>query len=147
MIDADRENQATEQGGRDVIHMQRTARHLLALHGELQKFQLAARLRQQRVGRDHRAHGGGRRAAQPRAQRNALLDLHLEAEARIQGLLHRHQGAAGRIALRLQRQLFGYPADRRNAHARLAAATHGDAIAEGAHRHAQDVESNCNIAH
>ena len=35
VIDADREHQAAEERGRDVVHVQRAARHRLALHGEL----------------------------------------------------------------------------------------------------------------
>ena len=60
---------------------------------------------EQRVGRDDGRHGGSRRAAEPRAERDAFLDGQLEAEVEAERLRHGGHRHAGRVPLERQRQV------------------------------------------
>ncbi len=85
--------------------MQRARRHRLALHGELEQFDLGERPGQQRIRRHQRGHRRGRRSPQAAAERNALVDGRGETEAGIQHLLHREQRAARGVLLRIARDV------------------------------------------
>ena len=102
---------------------------------------------QQRIRRDHRAHRGGGRAAEAGAERNALVDLHLEAESRAAALPAApcsarpavfFSGSSGRSP--------ATPRDGADDDARLLAARHRDAIAQRIDRKAEDVESDGDVA-
>jgi len=82
-----------EQGRRDVVHMQRAARHRFACIANLSSSSFAARLSEQCIGRDEAPR---RRppTAETGAQGNALVNFEREAKRQLQGLLHGEQSLA-----------------------------------------------------
>ena len=145
-VDADRQHQSAVERGRDVVDMQRAARNLFALHGELQQFELAEWLGHDGIRSHHRGDRGSGRTAEPGSQRDALVQFKFQAEIQCACCAQRLQRAARGILFRVRRQLLDDAADRADAHARHAGAPHGSAIAEGADRKAHDVEADGDIA-
>ena len=100
----------------------------------------------QLVGGDQRRDRRGGRSAEPGAQRDALVDLHLEAESQPQSVAQREQRAAGRVARRVLRQLGRAAADRRDADRTLVHAAHRHLVARSGETLAQDVEADGDVA-
>ena len=116
MIDADRQHQAAEQARRDIVDVRRTARDDLALHGELEELQARRRRLDQGVGGDHGGDRGRGRAAHAGRQRNALLDVDLEAETEPKRRMHGLHRTPGGVAAGIDREFAGDPGDGANAH-------------------------------
>ena len=146
MVDAHGQHQAAKQRGGDVVHVERAAGHRFALHREFQQLEAGAGLGQQRIRGHDGSHRGSGRSTEARAERNAFLDLHREAEWQAQCFLHGEQRLTCRVAGRLGRQITRDSMYAGDHHSRLVAPGDGYAIAQGVHRESQDVESDCNIA-
>ena len=87
MIDADGEHQPAEQRGRDVVDVQRAARHLLALHRELEQLELAAAARgSSALAATTAATAEAAEPPSPEPSGMPLSISHLEAEARVESL-------------------------------------------------------------
>ena len=126
MIDAHGEHQSAEQAGRDIVEVRGAARDDLALHGELQQLQArhrllaAARWRRPRPPRRRRPNRPYRKpSGMPFSMSSS--NPKFSAERR----MHRLHGAAGRVVLRLDRQIVpADAADGADAHHRLIDATY-----------------------
>ena len=126
--------------------MQGAAGHRFTLHGELQKIQLRARFIEQGIRGNHGTHGGRGRAPEAGAERNALVDLHFEAEAGSQHFQHGEQRTPSGIAFRFLGQVARDTAHRADDYTRLLAPGDGDAITQRIHRKAKDVEPDGDVA-
>ena len=100
----------------------------------------------QRIGGDHGRDGGGRRAAHAGGERNALLDLDLEAESRARaphaspaphGRRYCSCGSTGKFA--------GDAADRADPHHRLIDPSQPHPIADRLHRVPEDIEADTHV--
>ena len=76
--------------------VQRTARHAARPHGEPQQLEHTCRLIEERIRRDHRRDRRSRRATEAGAERDPLVDLHLEAELEPERADHRRARRARR---------------------------------------------------
>ena len=145
MIDADRERQAAEQAGRDVVDVRGTAGDYFAFHRKLEQLQPRQRRIQQRIRGHHRGHRGGRRSAQTGTERDALVDVHFNAEIQRERGVHGLHRAARGIVRRVHRQITGDSADRANAHHRLVDPAQAHPVADGLHRVAQNIEAYADV--
>ena len=141
------QHQPAEQHRSDVVAMPATAGDGFAGHGvRVQRVRIQRRV-EQRVGGHQGGHAGRRRAAQPGAERDALVEFDLEAERQRQRFAQRKQRAAGGVALGLQRQVGDRAADRLDPHRRFVDAAHGGDIADAGDAVAEDVEADPHIAY
>ena len=148
MVDADGEHQTAEQRRRDVVDMHASRLRPPRPASRTSAARAArAGAAQQCVGGHHRGHRRGRRAAQPRAERDALVDLDLEAEVRASAAPA--SASSARPAVLSAASRGSSPATPRTAwiaHARRAAAHHRHPVAERLDREAEDVEADRDVA-
>ncbi len=146
VVDAHGQHQPAEQRRRDIVDVHRPAGDGLAVHRELEQLELAERLLQQRIRRDHGRDRRGGRAAEAGTQRNAFLDRDLDPEGQRQRRGHGHQRHAGGVLLRLQRQVRLAAGDGRDPDPGLRHLPRLDAIAHCLDGVAEDVEANADVA-
>ena len=146
MIDAHGERQTAEQAGRDVVDVRGAARDDLALHREFQ--QLQARQPAPRSSALAATTAATAEAAEPPMPEPSGMPFSMSiskpkfsAERRMHGL-HR---AAGRIVLRLDRQISGNAADGADAHHRLVDPPQPHPVADRLDRVSQNIEADADV--
>ena len=142
-----REREASEEHRSDVVAVLGAARRGLA--GERAPVEHVHRHRpiEQRARRHQGRDAGGRRAAHPRAERDALLDPHGEAMGELQPVPERHERPSSGVPLRLQRQSAHHALDSEDAHLRRLVALDGDPVHRTHEGVTEHVEAHTDIAH
>ena len=147
MVDAHGEHEAAEQAGRDVVDVQRAARHLLALHRELQQLELrAAACRAAHWPRPPRPP-----PTRPsrRARSRAECPCRCPCRNRNPGFSASCIASSARPAVFFsgsRGRSFTTPAEPLMTTPGLRRALDGDPIAERIHREAEDVEADGDVA-